>query len=150
MGKMPSGGFGNPSIFPKNRLFCILSYNFQKNFQNFQKIFEKFFEKNFFWKKNFAKKNFRKKFFCKIFFEKKFWKIFLKIVDFLLKYWFFPWKSSIFPIFEAPSAPQKYPLGGFGASKKPLQVFEPPPLWTRPPTTSLHGTICQGFHPLPL
>lgn len=30
--------------------------------------------------------------------------VLLKILAFLLKYWFFQWKSSIFPIFEAPSA----------------------------------------------
>ena len=37
----------------------------------------------------------------------------------------FLWKSSIFPIFEAPPASRKCPQGGYGAPKKPLQVFPP-------------------------
>ena len=44
---MPSGGFGNPSIFPKIDFFWIIKLQFSKNFQNFQKTFEKFFEKIF-------------------------------------------------------------------------------------------------------
>ena len=127
---MASGGFRNPSIFPENRLFCIFKRKFSKIFkifENFWKIFENFFEKNFFQKFFFVKK---------IFLERKFWKIFLKIVDFLLKYWFFLWKSSIFPIFEAPSAPRKCPRGGFGAPKKALLVFKAP-FGRGPPTTSL-------------
>ena len=57
---------------------------------------------------------------------KKCWKIFLKIEDFLLKYWFFLWKSSIFPIFEAPSPPRKCPRGGFGAPKSLFMCLRPP------------------------
>ena len=56
--KMPSGGFGNPSIFPKNRLFCIFKLQFSKIFKIF-KILEKFFEKNFFPKQFFFQKNFQ-------------------------------------------------------------------------------------------
>ena len=70
---------------------------------------------------NFGKLFWKRHFFI-IFFWKK-WKIFLKNRGFSSQILIFLWKSSIFPIFEAPSAPRKYPSGGFGAPKKALLVI---------------------------
>ena len=67
----------------------------------------------------------------------------LPVVDFLHKYWFFPWKSSIFPIFEAPSVPRKCPHVGFGAPKIALPGVWGPP-WPRPPYNISDSNITIG------
>ena len=147
---MHSGGFGNPSIFPKNWLFCILKSQFFKNLRKILKIF---------WKKKFF---FEKKFFCKNFFEKnffvkKFWKPnlenFSKNRMFSSQILIYLWKSSIFPISEEPSAPRKYPSGGFGAPKRPFWCLRPPPfaepplqhLWLRSTKKQVNGSECFSW-----
>ena len=101
----------------------------------------------------FSAKTFCEKFFwVKKILGKKIWKIFLKIVEFLCKYWFFLWKSSIFPFFE--NAPKVVLV----LQKKPLQVFGPP-LAEGPPysiydknntvkihfwASTWHQNICSG------
>ena len=123
---MPSGGFGNPSIFPKNRLFCIFKLQFSKNFQNFQKNLENFFEKKFF----FGKKNF---------FEKIFWKKFWKI----LKIWPpKPLKFTFYCIFKKEILPKNTPLVVLVLQKRPSRWFRPPP-WQRPPLQHLWYYCCN-------
>ena len=81
----------------------------------------------------FGKENFSLKFF----FGERILENSYKNCSFFLKHWFFLWRSCIFPIFEAPSAPQKMPPSWFWCSKKRPSRCLRPPFGRAPPTTSL-------------
>ena len=134
MGKMASGGFGNPSIFPKNRLFCIFKWQFFKNFQNFRKNFENFFEKKIFLKKIFFAKFFWKIFFfVKKFFGNKILENFLKNRRFSSQILIFSMKKLYFSNFWGAFGASKMPPWWFWCSKKGPPGDLGPPLWPRPP-----------------
>ena len=68
--------------------------------------------------------------------ETKFWKIFVKIVNFLLKYWFFYEKVVFFQFSRSLRRLENAPLVVLVLQKRPFWCLRPP-LLPRPPTTSL-------------
>ena len=140
-GFFPQGGFGDGQkcpqmvlvthqFFRKIEIFWISKFS---KFQNFQKFWKNFLEKNL--EKHFSAKIFfgKKTFFCKKIFGKKDLENCYKNRRFSFRILIFLLQSSIFPLFEAPLAPQKCPQGGCGAQKNPPPGVWAPSLWPRAP-----------------